>query len=163
MDRPLTQSFPEIVEALAGAEADFVVDAELVVPDEQGRADFERLRRRALLRRSRAIERAAVTSAAVLVAFDVLEADGVDVRPLPLHARRGVLRRMVPGARGLKVIDALPTHGEALFAEIVAHDCEGIVGKRLDAPYRSGRQLAWVKIKNARYSRQDALRYHGRR
>ena len=99
----------------------------------------------------------------MLVVFDVLEADGVDVRPLPLHARRGVLRRKMPAARGLKVIDAIPTHGEALFAEIVAHDCEGIVGKRVDAPYRAGRQPAWVKIKNARYSREDALRYHGRR
>jgi bifunctional non-homologous end joining protein LigD len=36
-------------------------------------------------------------------------------------------------------------------------DFEGIVGKRLDAPYKAGRQPFWVKVKNPSYSRQDAI------
>jgi bifunctional non-homologous end joining protein LigD len=53
--------------------------------------------------------------------------------------------------------DYVPTHGQALFAVIAEHDCEGIVAKRLDAPYRAGRQSTWQKIKNAAYSRREAL------
>ena len=36
-------------------------------------------------------------------------------------------------------------------------DYEGIVGKRLDAPYKAGRQRSWVKVKNPNYSRPDAI------
>lgn len=49
------------------------------------------------------------------------------------------------------------THAEALFREIERHDQEGIVGKRVDAPYRAGRQPTWLKIKNKDYSRRGAV------
>jgi ATP-dependent DNA ligase len=59
----------------------------------------------------------------------------------------------------LPPIESIPTHGEALFAAIAAHEVEGIVGKRLDASYRAGRQPSWVKIKNQQYSRREALQW----
>jgi ATP-dependent DNA ligase len=51
---------------------------------------------------------------------------------------------------------------DGVQAKAVELDIEGIVAKRLDAPYSAGRQLAWLKIKNRKYSRQEALRFHCR-
>jgi len=50
---------------------------------------------------------------------------------------------------------SLEAHGEALFAKAVELDIDGVVAKRLDAPYSAGRQLAWLKIKNRQHSRQE--------
>jgi ATP-dependent DNA ligase len=47
-------------------------------------------------------------------------------------------------------MDGIETHGEALFAARAEQDFEGIVGKRLDAPYKAGRQPSGVKV--SRYS-----------
>jgi len=63
----------------------------------------------------------------------------------------------MPTAR-VRVVDCVPTYGEALFAVVAEQNYEGIEAKRLDSPYRPGRQPTWRKIKNQRYSRQEALR-----
>jgi bifunctional non-homologous end joining protein LigD len=79
--------------------------------------------------------------------FDLLRIDGVDVRGLPLEERRRRLQGQVA-----------PLPAELRFSEsfddpvrllAVADDLglEGIVSKRLDAPYRSGRRPEWIKVK----------------
>jgi bifunctional non-homologous end joining protein LigD len=74
-----------------------------------------------------------------------------------LSERKQCLQRNVTHTPRLRVVDCVPTFGEALFAVVTEHDYEGIVAKRLDAPYRAGRQPTWRKIKNAGYSRREAL------
>jgi hypothetical protein len=82
-------------------------------------------------------------------AFDLLSVDGADIRRVPLTERRGrlakLLRKAKPGVR-------LSEHIEADGATVFAHACklglEGIVSKRVDAPYRSGRARTWIKVKN---------------
>jgi ATP-dependent DNA ligase len=154
----MAAAFPEITEAIVRLPRGLVLDGELVVPDAAGRSDFAALRRRALLQRPQRIAEAAQRTPAVLVVFDLLH-DSEDVRHLPLAARRGRLQKRVAGRSGIQVVQAIPTHGEALFAAIVEQDHEGVVAKRLDAPYRAGRQSAWVKIKNKNYSRREALEW----
>jgi bifunctional non-homologous end joining protein LigD len=99
--------------------------------------------------------------------FDVLEVDGRDMRGLPLQERRDWLWANVRtwAAERPQLSQHVPTYGQALFREIVAHDHEGIVAKRADAPYLRGRQSAWLKIKNKGYSRRGAVEWqgHGRR
>ena len=51
----------------------------------------------------------------------------------------------------------------ALFHAIAAQDFEGIVAKRVDAPYKAGRQPVWLKIKNRAYSRRAAVEWQGSR
>ncbi len=75
----------------------------------------------------------------------------------PLLERRKALHAAIPAMRGVKVIEHLETHGEALFRAIVDGDHEGIVAKRMDAPYRAGPHNAWLKIKNRDYSRRGAV------
>ncbi len=67
----MTDQFPEIISVLGG---------ELVVPNANGKSDFEELRRRNLLQRPRMIAEASAGRPAVLVLFDVLELDGHDLR-----------------------------------------------------------------------------------
>jgi ATP-dependent DNA ligase len=95
--------------------------------------------------------------------FDVLLAAREDLRHLSLVEWKLWLQRSVTPRPGLHVIDYVPTHGEELFAVIAAQDFGGIVAKRLAAPYCADRQSAWRKIKNAEYSRQEAVRFGARR
>jgi hypothetical protein len=77
--RSLAEAFPEVVDALARL-PDAALDGELIVPDREGRSDFEMLRRRSLTRRPREVARMSTTAAAVRVVFDVLEVRGRDMR-----------------------------------------------------------------------------------
>ena len=91
--------------------------------------------------------------------FDVLIVDGRDVRALPLVERKARLRELFEDTPWIQIVGSLEAHGEALFDQAVRLDIEGIVAKRVDAPYSAGRQLGWLKIKNRGYSRQEALRF----
>src|SRR5437588_712048 len=68
--RSLADAFPEIIEALRSLNVDAVLDAELVVPDVDGRSDFDELCRRSLLQRAQLISHAAITRPAALIVFD---------------------------------------------------------------------------------------------
>ena len=157
----MAQHFPEIIAALARLPAGMALDGELVVPKPEGRSDFEQLRRRNLLQRPRMIAEAAARSPAVLVVFDILEADGEDLRDAPLWERRRLLHRHVEPVPGIQIIQHVDTHGDALFRAIVENDQEGVVAKRVDAPYRGDRQPAWIKIKSRDYSRRGAVEWQG--
>jgi bifunctional non-homologous end joining protein LigD len=151
----VAEAFPEIMLLALPVAA---LDGELIVPDRDGRSDFESLRRRSLTRRPRAVARAA---SGMLVVFVVLEVQGRDMRMLELSERRDWLLAHVRTAKRLQLAQ-YPTHGEALFREIVQHDREGIVAKHFVAPYRAGRQPTWLKIKNKDYSRRAAVEWQGR-
>jgi ATP-dependent DNA ligase len=60
----------------------------------------------------------------------------------------------VEPAPGIRIIEQVETHGNALFRAIVENDQEAVVAKRADAPYRPDRQSTWIKIKNRDYSRR---------
>jgi bifunctional non-homologous end joining protein LigD len=152
----MAKAFPDIVTVIASL-PDVVLDAELVVPDARGRSDFGELQRRSLMRRLPIIEDAAARRPAALIVFDVLQADGADLRQLPLSERKAWLPAHVTARPGLHIMEGVETHGEALFAAMVEQGFEGIVGKKLDSPYNAGRQPTWQKIKNPGYSRKDAL------
>jgi ATP-dependent DNA ligase len=151
-------AFPEIIAAFSSL-PDVVLDAELVVPDTAGRSDFGELQRRSLMRRLPTIEDAAARRPAALVVFDVLQANGVDLRPLPLAERKTWLQENITQRPALFLMEGVETHGEALFAAIADQDFEGIVGKKIDSPYKAGQQPTWQKIKNPGYSRKDALAF----
>ena len=157
--RSLADAFPEAIAALAKLRTDVVLDCELVVVDVRGHPQWERLRRRALIRRPSWALDAARKEPAMLCAFDVLLIGGRDVRAMPLAARKTRLARLLEGVEGLHYVAHLRTHGEALFAKAVELDLEGIVAKRADSPYRAGRQPTWAKIKNQDYWRREPLRF----
>ena len=82
-------------------------------------------------------------------AFDLLEHDGKDLRDLPLIARRKALSGLLRGSLdGVVFNEHIEEEGSVVFAHACKLGAEGIVSKRVDAPYRSGRHPAWIKVRN---------------
>jgi len=134
----LTYRFPLIVEALARLRSrSCIIDGEAVCCDADGRPSFDRIRYRRH------------DASVFLYAFDLIELNGDDLRREPLDTRKAtlasVLRRAAPGLRLNEHIEA---DGPTVFAHACKMGLEGIVSKRKDSPYRSGRSPDWLKSKN---------------
>jgi len=142
--RDWTVEFVAIVAALRKLPGDFVIDGEAVAHCEAGLPDFHRL----MARDGQA--------SACLYAFDLLHLGREDLRPLELVNRRGVLTMLVrKGAPALIFSEHMAAaEGDTMFRHACALGLEGIVSKRLDKPYASGRCPSWVKVKNPSYVRR---------
>ncbi|MBY5666632.1 non-homologous end-joining DNA ligase [Rhizobium leguminosarum] len=121
-----------------------ILDGEAVVLDEQGRSDF------GLLQQSLGGRVGKKSSNdAIFMAFDLLYFDGHDLRKSELDLRRHLLEDLVPaGGQGdIRLSEDIEADGDQLLASACEHGLEGIIAKRRDAPYRSGRTGDWVKVK----------------
>ena len=85
----------------------------------------------------------------VFVAFDLLFLDGKDLRSTTLEERRSRLERLLPltDKSRLQFSQAMPADGAVVFAQAERLGLEGIVSKRVDSRYRSGRSDQWRKVK----------------
>jgi bifunctional non-homologous end joining protein LigD len=119
---------------------DGLIDGEICALDKAGQPDF------AALQAALADDK---TDALILFAFDLLFAGGEDLRPLDLKARKARLQALLAGHKGARIryVEHFETAGQAVLDSACRLDLEGIVSKRLDAPYRSGRGEAWTKAK----------------
>jgi bifunctional non-homologous end joining protein LigD len=79
--------------------------------------------------------------------FDVLWADGRDVRSESLLARKQVLRDLLSFGGPLRFAEHRDTDGEAYYKEACQLGWEGLIAKRADSPYRPGRNRDWLKFK----------------
>ncbi len=147
--RDATHVYPEIARAATHLPADeFVLDGEVVAPDTGGRSSFERLQRRFSLSDPHAIARAELETPIVYQTFDLLQAMGRDLRTRPLLVRKQLLSTLVPRLGLLRYVDHVEREGEALFAAAAEHDLEGVIAKRSDSTYTSGRRSSkWLKLK----------------
>jgi bifunctional non-homologous end joining protein LigD len=116
-----------------------VIDGEAVVLDAKGRASFSALQ----------ADLAGGGGAALLYAFDCLFLDGRDLRKLPLSDRREALEKLIgrPKSGAILFSEEFEGDGEEFFKLACAHELEGIVSKRVDLPYLSGRSQDWLKVK----------------
>ena len=130
--------FPAIVEAALRISAtSFMIDGEAVVLNEDGRSDFNALRSH--------------SREAVLLAFDLLEYNGDDLRGRPLSERKQQLRQLIGTTKrscAIQYLDHIKGDGPAVFRHACSLGLEGIVSKRMDSPYRSGPSKMWLKSKN---------------
>jgi ATP-dependent DNA ligase len=133
-----TERYPAIASAAAKLRArSFTLDGEAVVCGADGVAVFDALHRRGRI------------SDAILQAFDLLELDGVDYRPLPLSRRKDRLARLLARVHvGIALNEHTDARGELVFRQACAMGLEGIISKRLTAPYKSGPSRDWIKVKN---------------
>ena len=85
-----------------------------------------------------------------LYAFDVLELDGRDLRAQSWDARRALLTQLLDRCQdGLRLSEHIvDTDGAVVFRQACVMGREGIVAKRRDSRYRSGRCREWIKVKN---------------
>ena len=145
-EHDISSTFPEIAAALAAQHLgdDFVVDGEIVAFD-QDQTKFSLLQHRFGVVKPSADLLAEVPAYYYL--FDVLWAGGRDVRPLPLLERKKILRGLLSFDDPLRFTEHRDTEGEAYYREACAQGWEGLIAKRADAPYRSGRTKDWLKFK----------------
>ncbi|HEY0948630.1 non-homologous end-joining DNA ligase [Nocardioides sp.] len=143
--RDVTVAFPEIAEALEQqAATDFVVDGE-VVAFEGRRTSFARLQPRIHVGSAAKARRSGV--AVYFYAFDVLRVDGADVRREPLLERKRRLRGLLGFAGPVRYTPHRVRAGEGYFAEACRRGWEGLIAKRADAAYATGRTDTWLKFK----------------
>jgi bifunctional non-homologous end joining protein LigD len=117
-----------------------ILDGELVTLDRSGRSSFGLLQQRFG-------ERDAERRLRVML-FDLLFLDGADLRAQAQIERKKKLAELVRHARSPLVLSTYVVGGGARAAsEACAHGLEGIVSKRVDAPYVDGRGGAWLKVK----------------
>jgi ATP-dependent DNA ligase len=131
---------PSIVEAARSmTKTTCLIDGEAVILNDEGASDFQALRGRGR------------GSEVVLIAFDLLEQDGEDLRDLPLIKRKRRLKKLfglTEAWRAIQYGDHLTGNGAVVFDHVSRMGLEGIVSKRLDSPYRSGPSKTWLKSKN---------------
>jgi bifunctional non-homologous end joining protein LigD len=134
----MTRRFPLIVEALARLRSrSCIIDGEAVACDDNGLALFERIRYRQH------------DGDVFLYAFDLIELNGEDLRRDPLQVRKATLASILAKARlGIRFNEHIEGDGPTVFAHACKMGLEGIVSKRKDSAYRSGRSPDWLKMKN---------------
>ncbi|HKF52989.1 MAG TPA: DNA polymerase ligase N-terminal domain-containing protein, partial [Candidatus Acidoferrales bacterium] len=144
--RDITPEFPEL-SAIAGAvnAKEALLDGEVVVLNEDGRSDFQRLQSRMGVRSPSA----KLISAAPVVyyVFDVLYCDGYDLRRVPLIERKEFLREIIGASAVMRYSDHQVGEGEKLFELAREQHLEGIIGKQASSVYPSGRTTEWLKFK----------------
>src|SRR4051812_33171301 len=113
-----------------------LIDGEAVICSHDGISDFNALRSR---RRDHDV---------TLVAFDLIQLAGVDLGDHRLVDRKRRLASILPGQSGMALCEHLEHDGVKVFERACLLGLEGIVSKRLDAPYRSGPSKTWLKSKN---------------
>jgi len=90
-----------------------------------------------------------MTKASSLYAFDLIELNGDDLRRDPLENRKATLVMILAKAgAGILFNEHMEGEGETVFRHACKLGLEGIVSKRKDSPYRSGRSPDWLKMKN---------------
>lgn len=136
-----TERFKSVA-AACGKLPDGIVDGEIVALDNDGAPDFAALQ--AALSEGKSDQ-------LIFFVFDLLHAVGEDLRMLPLSARKDRLRTFLatpekPGPL-LRYVDHFEIGGDAVLHSACRLSLEGIVSKRADAPYVSGRSETWTKAK----------------
>jgi len=137
-----THRFKPVVEAVAALPAETaLLDGEIVVEDERGVSSFSLLQTD--LKDGR-------NDRFVYYVFDLLHLDGRDLTSMPLIERKAALARLLQAGDGTGVIrhtDHFDERGPLILAKACEMGLEGIISKRRNAPYRSGRSDNFIKTK----------------
>jgi len=137
-----TEKFAAIADH-AAALPDGLYDGEAVALDDNGAPDFPALQAALSDGHSEDL---------IFFAFDALFLEGEDLRPLPLRERKARLkavleRRAKPLAGQIRYVEHFETAGDAVLQSACRLALEGVISKRMDGPYRSGRSQDWAKSK----------------
>jgi bifunctional non-homologous end joining protein LigD len=135
-----TRRYPTLASALAQLDADdAIIDGELIAVDEEGRSDFGTLQKAG---------GGGGEARLLYYAFDLLHLDGRSLVDEPLRERKRLLERLLTAGHGsVRYSDHIEGQGARVIRKACAMHLEGIVSKKADARYRSGRTRSWVKSK----------------
>lgn len=139
-----TDRFGTIAAAVVQLPAKSVImDGEAVVLDEDGVSDTDAFGSQLGQQPGRVLYKA----------FDLLWLDGEDLRPQPWRERKTRLAHLLANqlpSGTINFVESLERDGPTIFAAIRHLGIEGLVSKRIDAPYTAGRSANWIKCKCAK-------------
>ena len=143
--KDLTGTYPEVRAAVAAQRArDLLIDGEVVAYDGD-QTSFTRLQQRLGVTSPSAeqVDKYPV----VYCIFDLLELDGEDLTSRPLVERRARLTKTIRSSSALQHAEAWSDDSQRRFAVACRSGWEGLIAKRVDAPYVAGRSRDWLKLK----------------
>lgn len=144
--QPFNGDFAPIVKSLQEVKDTMILDGEVVVIDEKGKAEFQ------LLQNYKSTGKGNL----IYYVFDILYLNGKDLRDLPLLERKEILQQNLPPLPHIAVSDHVVEKGKELFALARAQGLEGIMAKKATSIYREGiRSKDWLKIKT--HHQQEAI------
>lgn len=134
-----SERFPAIYNALQAFDKKAVLDGEIVLLNEKGLPDFQKLQNYESHR----------DLPLVYYVFDMLELEGKDMRGLPLADRKKLLKKYLGRKKIIQYCDHIEERGIDFLAQAKAGGLEGIIAKAKDSTYTDGyRSRQWLKIKN---------------
>lgn len=147
----VTLTYPDLAGLAQQVDGDAVLDGEIVALNSAGRPDFGLLQRRMKLTKKGAVDSASRATPVQYLVFDILSAHAKRVTSLSYDDRRALLSRTVHEGGRIHVPPAFDGDLEAAIASSRALALEGVMAKRRDSTYASGkRSRAWIKIKHHR-------------
>jgi bifunctional non-homologous end joining protein LigD len=146
----LARQFPGLAMELAKQGPSMILDGEIVAFDPSGKTSFNALQNRFQLKTERDIAAAEKSTPVVLYAFDLLHFAGVDLRKAAYLDRRRYLAQCLLPSSLVQLVHA-SDDGVELYAAALASGFEGVIGKRKQSRYESGRRsTSWLKVKSTR-------------
>ncbi len=144
----ITAQYPELRELPKAIRANIaILDGEIAVCDERGRPRFELIQPRIMARGQKQITELANKAPARYFAFDLLYADGRDLRQQPLSLRKKQLTSVLTPSPAVQLSTHFESQGRELLEAARQQGMEGIIAKRAASRYVSSRTGDWLKIK----------------
>ncbi|MEO8456767.1 MAG: non-homologous end-joining DNA ligase [Chloroflexota bacterium] len=144
-----TKQYPTIVAEMAEqTERHMILDAEIVALDERGVPSFQTIQQRLNLSREADIRKMEEKIPVYLYAFDLLYANGYDLRNTQLRDRKTLLKQLLQPTDHVFLLEHFEQDGKAAYTGAVAAGLEGVMAKKRDSLYESGRRSkVWLKVK----------------
>ena len=134
----LVKRYPSIVTALRKIGVDAILDGEIVLLNENGKPDFQKLQNYSQHK----------DLPLAYYVFDLLSCQQKDLRQVPLVERKKLLKKILKKTGPVRFSSHVEEHGDDFFKVVKAEDMEGIIAKKKDSLYVPGaRTREWLKIK----------------
>jgi bifunctional non-homologous end joining protein LigD len=131
--------YETVYEELQTIKDKMILDGEIVVFNEEGKPDFQKLQ----------LYSENTHLPIIYYVFDIISYKGKDQTSLPLLERKELLKNILPPSDIIRYCDHVENEGEAFFKQIVARNMEGMIAKRKDSSYHIGKRTnEWLKIKH---------------
>ena len=144
--RDVTSEYPEFRDLAAKFRVkNAIVDGEIVTLDQDGRSNFHKLQNR--LGVQNPSQKLMQSVPLDYYAFDLMYADGYDLRKSPLVERKELLQKVLAGNQRVHYSEHIEEKGEALFEAARGKGLEGIIAKIRDSTYSGTRSSSWLKLK----------------
>ncbi|MGE5424618.1 MAG: non-homologous end-joining DNA ligase [Syntrophothermus sp.] len=132
------RTYPDIVRELSKITSNVVIDGEIVLLNEHGRPDFQKLQN----------YQNNQEYPVIYYVFDLLSKDGKTLFDIPLLKRKEQLKKILPESELVRYNDHILEKGLDFFETIAQFDLEGIIAKKIRGLYYPGKRSGeWVKIK----------------